>query len=75
MREVPGSIPSQGPRYTKDVKKLYQGFLCLTLNIKRETLALSKFSKFSFNIVETNKNKQDIYMFKISVYSNFILYI
>jgi len=27
------------------------------------------------SFLETNKNKLDIYMFKISVYSNFILYI
>ena len=41
VREVPGSIPSQGPRHTKDVINWYQCFPCLALNIKRETLALS----------------------------------
>jgi len=29
------------------LKEWYQWFRCLALNIKRETLALSKFSKFS----------------------------
>ena len=34
MREVPGSIPSQGPRLTKDVIKMVPG-PCLALNIKK----------------------------------------
>ena len=42
VRAVPGSIPSQGPRHTKDVIKWYQQFPCLALNIKREILALSQ---------------------------------
>jgi len=29
------------------LNKWYQWFPCLALNVKRETLALSKFSKFS----------------------------
>jgi len=32
------------PRHTKDVKKWYQWLPCLALIIKREKLALSKFS-------------------------------
>ena len=36
--------------HTKDVKKWYQSFPCLALNIKRETLALSQISK-SNNVI------------------------
>jgi len=39
VREVLGSILSQGSLHTKDVIKWYP---CLALNIIRETLALSK---------------------------------
>ena len=35
VREVPGSIPSQGPRHAKDVIKWYQWFPCLALNIQK----------------------------------------
>ena len=35
VREVPGSIPSQGPRHTKDVLKIVpEEFPCLALDIK-----------------------------------------
>jgi len=40
VREVPGSISSQGPRHTKDVIK--NGTSSLALIIKREILALSQ---------------------------------
>ena len=42
VREVPGSIPSQGPRHTKDVIKMVPVVPHLALNIKREILALSE---------------------------------
>ena len=35
VREVQGSIPSQGPRHTKHVIKMVQEFPCLALNIKK----------------------------------------
>ena len=35
VREVPGSIPSQGPRHTKDVIKMVPVVPCLALNIKK----------------------------------------
>ena len=42
VREVPYSIPSQGPRYTKDVIKMVPVVpLFSTLTLKREILALS----------------------------------
>ena len=34
VREVPGSIPSQGPHRTKDIIKMVPG-TCLALNIKK----------------------------------------
>jgi len=37
VREVPGSIPSQGPRHTKDVIKMVP-----VVTLKREILALSQ---------------------------------
>jgi len=39
---VQGSIPDKGQRHTKGVKKWYQWFSCLALNIKMATLALSQ---------------------------------
>ena len=44
VREVQGSIPDRGRVIPKMLKKWYQWFSCLALNIKRETMALSKFS-------------------------------
>ena len=45
VRKVQGSIPDRGRVIPKMLKKWYQWFPCLALNIKRETLALSKLSK------------------------------
>ena len=45
VRKVQGSIPDKGRVIPKMLKKWYQWFPCLALNIKRETLALSKLSK------------------------------
>ena len=43
MREVPASIPSQGPRHTKDVIKMVPVVpLFGTRHLKREILALSE---------------------------------
>ena len=43
VREVPGSIPSQGPRHTKDVLKMVPVVpLFNTQHLKREILALSE---------------------------------
>ena len=43
VREVPGSIPSQGPRHTKDVIKMVPGSsLVWHSTLKREVLALSQ---------------------------------
>ena len=42
--QVPGSVPARGRVIPKTLKKWYQWFPCSTLNIERETLALSKFS-------------------------------
>ena len=43
VREVPGSIPSQGPRHTKDVIKMVPvGPLFSTQHSKRKILALSQ---------------------------------
>ena len=47
VREVLGSIPSQGPHHTKDVNKCYQYFPCLALYIKRKTLAFSQIAILS----------------------------
>ena len=41
LREVPGSIPSQGPRHTKDVIKMVP-VVPLFGTLKREILALSQ---------------------------------
>ena len=46
-RVVQGSIPDRGCVIPKTLKNGTIGFPCLALNIKRETLGLSKFSKFS----------------------------
>ena len=35
VREVPGSIPIQGPRHTKDVIKMVPVVPCLALNIQK----------------------------------------
>ena len=43
VREVPGSIPSQGPRHTKDVIKMVPGLpLFSTEHSKGRILALSQ---------------------------------
>ena len=43
VREVPGSIPSQGPRHTKDAIKMVPVVpLFSTQTLKREILALSQ---------------------------------
>jgi len=34
----PGFNPDRGPYHTKDVKKWYQWFPCLPLNLKRENI-------------------------------------
>jgi len=51
VREVQGSIPDRG-HVIPDIKKWYQWFPGLALNIKIEILALSKFSNNKNTIFE-----------------------
>ena len=49
VREVPGSIPNQGPRHTKDVTVVP---LFSTQHGKGETLALSQELRYENNVMD-----------------------
>ena len=53
VREVPGSIPSQGQRHTKDLIKMVPVVPCLALNVKkRGILALSEELREDKNVMD-----------------------
>ena len=61
MREIPGSIPSQGPRHTKDVIKMVPIVpLFWHSTSKREILALSEEKKIGQKIGDTNPSKSEV---------------
>ena len=61
MREIPGSIPSQGPRHTNDVIKMVPVVpLFWHSTSKREILALSEEKKIGQKICDTNPSKSEV---------------